>query len=1642
MRFKQPRLSRGNMRQSVRKLRPNLDAFENRILLSGTYTVTNTADSGFGSLRDAITTANAGNASTIVFDLPTNAALSIAPATPLPAISNSVVIDATTQPGYTNKPIVQLDGEFAGNANGLEIDAGNVVVKGLVINNFAMNGIQINGYSNNKISDDYLGTDLSGTNAAPNGYNGIFINGSTANTIGGVSYTSRDVISGNLLNGIEIDGPNASSNQILGDFIGTDNTAGVTLPNGGDGILLLNAPQTIVGGLQSSAHNVVSGNFGDGIHVESGSNNTLIQGNYIGASDAGNGSTTFEFLGNFGNGIEINGASGVSVGGAVAGSSNVISANDGNGIEVAGPNALVQGNYIGTNVSGTTIWDITSLDGLETVFEVGNVLSGIDVNGVSGTTIGGTTPLARNIISGNFVGISLTNNLTTNVGANSNLIEGNYIGTDVTGSINLGQGSDGIEILDSSNNTIGGTTAGEANVVSGNGNIEAPFPGFSSPELFVANGVSITSDANGSASGNVISGNYIGTDATGSYAIGNTYNGILVVNSGSNVIGGTVAGAGNVISGNYNSLALTPTPGYGIAFQQAGSVGNLIAGNVIGLNAAGTAAVSNNSDGINIDNGVNTTIGGTTAVDRNLISGNLGAGIDLTDGTNGTLIVGNYIGTDVTSIQPIGNTGNGILLNNATDNQIGGAAPGDSNVISATVTDTSISSFFYIGDFNTAANGIQIAGTGSSSNQIQGNFIGTDSTGTIAVGNIGFGIVIDGASHNFIGGVLPGDQNIISGNGFTPLSVPNSNFYDPYENIPLVTTLAGFSSENPGGGVLIVGSGAAGNSLEGNMIGVNASGTAAIPNFYSGVTIANAPDNQVGGLTPAARNIISGNDFNGVEIMGQEASLNFVEGNYIGTDSAGLHAIGNGNDGVIIDVETRLVFLDFQITYYSSPRNTIGGSLAGAGNLISGNLGTGVVLDGSAGNANQDAIQGNYIGTDFTGTHKLKNLADGIDVIDSVQPTIGGTVAAAGNIIAGSGGDGLNLSGSAMLSPVVQGNWIGTDPNGDAGLGNYLDGIRLTNVSGATIGGETSGQGNVVADNGQTGVAIIFGSQDLISANSIYGNANLGIDLGGSGTFLPNHTGSSQAPNNGQNFPVVTSAVSNATTGTTIEASLNAAPNQTYTIEFFSSPTYDHSTYGQGQVYLGSTSVTTDKNGNDNFFLANFPNMVVSGGQYISAVAIDSKNNTSEFSQVHQLLGSTTPQADLGISLTATPATGVVNDNLIYTVSITNNGPLTATGVSASFPIPAGTKLVDVLTNLGTYTLSTNMLTFTIASIAPGVTTDATVTLLPTSSGTINASASVMGLRPDYNSTNNTTSLSTTILQSATSDVSVGITTSDPTPWLNSNIVYSLTISNAGPTDATGVMLTNLLPTGVTLGAISTPQGTYSSLGGQTTFALWKPRRQPNADDHDCRRCLGRRGSHGYSQRVFECDRPEFGEQLGHGANHNRWAWSVQLLIGGLLDQQHCGSGDGHGRPRRRGRRPCLGPILSWRRIGHFGSGLQPRLRNAQLRRRSDSRLVLLPGHRQQERERKLHRWTNTEFADELRDLGLAGVFSGNHRREPSSNDRNRFEWDGLQRLRGNGFQRNGFVRVGFQRFERISWRLDHGWPCQPESFVHHHLYL
>ena len=445
------------------------------------FVVSNTGDSGPGSLRQAILDSNAatGSTNTIDFNISGPGVQTIAPLSPLPTITNPVLIDGESQPGYSGTPLIELNGSQAGSGDGLLITAPNVTVRGLDINDFSQGaGIHLTGTgaTGDWIDGNFLGTDPTGTLAAPNDYGVEIDGGASGNLIGsngdGINDAAeRNLISGNRNGGVWIHGQGTDGNAVAGNFIGTSVTGDVALNNG----------------------------------------------------------TVFYFRRPIQGGVVIDGGA--------------------------------SGNRIGTD--GNSVDDVGQRNVIEAGFAESAVIDGVAISGT---------------------------------GTDGNVVAGNFIGTDATGTIALaipGCPSDGVAIEGGASgnwvgvNPTGGTAvADEGNVISGNVGVDGYF-GF---------GVEISG-----SNGNVVAGNQIGTDLTGTRALGNTGGGVQIgQGASSNTIGGVAADAGNLIANNGG-------PGVGVGYDASDlCIGDQITGNRIFGNIG--QAIDLGEDGVT-DNGPSPRLG-------------------------------------------------------------------------------------------------------------------------------------------------------------------------------------------------------------------------------------------------------------------------------------------------------------------------------------------------------------------------------------------------------------------------------------------------------------------------------------------------------------------------------------------------------------------------------------------------------------------------------------------------------------------------------------------------------------------------------------------------------------------------------------------------------------------------------------------------------------------------------------------------------------------------------------------------------------------------------------------------------------------------------------------------------------------------
>ncbi len=693
----------------------------------------------------------------------------------------------------------------------------------------------------------------------------------------------------------------------------------------------------------------------------------------------------------------------------------------------------------------------------------------------------------------------------------------------------------------------------------------------------------------------------------------------LVIQDANNIqIGGSRSlGQGNVISGNTNNT--------GILVQGTGN-GHQFIGNNIGTNTAGTLAEPNTGNGISIIGTVtNVTIGGTTADERNIISGNTVDGIFITSGSH--TIRGNYIGTDVTGSIDLGNGNDGIDFTAAgNSNIVGGLTVGERNVISGN-----------------GSSGIRSNGTENL--EIYGNIIGLDAGGLNDLGNDVDGIFgRDGDNSHQIGGPTIAHRNIISGNGRDGI------FYD-----------------NNNTGLLI----------QNNYIGTNINGQAGIGdlgNSRDGVYVANNTTNN-----NISDNVISGNgiDFmngqgNGSGILAVNSSDNTITNNIIGMEADGLTALGNYENGINMINSGIGTFRDNVVSSNGSWHPSTNATFPLSETPIPGELpfGHGIVVNGSS----NVAINGNKIGVDINGEGDFGNSQSGIIFIFGDGFTVGTSNPADRNIIGNNTEFGIHFVQVGNNS-IVQNNLIGESatglPIGNDGGGIYLNSGITANPIHIQVGGNGVNEQNVIANT--TGNNLRFasgcgvcidgdggnaGSKNLVSQNSISCNFGLGIDLDFNNDMYDHWSnewwpGPSTPPTPGTgNIGKPAPTVDPYRTSSTIVTGTGLPGDR---IQLF-----DNSCDCEGETYLSSTTV----NGSGTW-QATIP--AVADSSYITAIAIDANNNTSEFTACCRVQADSLATNDdtlcLGEATTLTLSYHV-GENFQLQSSTTTSGPWTAVGAA------------------------------------------------------------------------------------------------------------------------------------------------------------------------------------------------------------------------------------------------------------------------------------------------------------------------------------------------------------------------------------------
>ncbi|HEX5732816.1 MAG TPA: BACON domain-containing carbohydrate-binding protein [Blastocatellia bacterium] len=626
---------------------------------------------------------------------------------------------------------------------------------------------------------------------------------------------------------------------------------------------------------------------------------------------------------------------------------------------------------------------------------------------------------------------------------------------------------------------------------------------------------------------------------------------------------------------------------------------------------------------------------------------------------------------------------------------------------------------------------------GGNNNTVANCLIGTDSGGTLDMGNAFHGVDIEtGASNNRIGGTTPADKTVISGNEEWGISVGSFSTTATTGNIISRTFVGlnitgdaaiangeggihlersanantvgvspgGFNviSGNLGSGI-VLSTGSPSNLIQFNLIGTNLVGDQRVPNFEDGIACFGT-DNTIGGPAATAINLISGNTRNGIFL--RNGTGNRIQGCQIGTNADGDAELFNAGNGIYIEPFAQ--------------ENEIGGITSQLRNIISGNRGAGVRFFER--DTENNRVFGNYIGTDITGELAVPNSNNGVFIESGpIDNIIGGLTAAERNIISGNFQSGVRLfnaiSNEVVRNNKVIGNHIGISASG-AALGNSLHGVfisenTVSRLFNNFIGGTESGAGNVIAHNGGDGIHLVSGNRILISSNSIHSNESLGIDLSPSGVTANNDdTAASELarPNRGRNFPVLTSAITSGSS-IVINGTLDSLPSTPFLIELFDNDAIDaavggDNSHGEGKTYIGSTVVTTNASGDATFSVTLAVN--VAAGHFITATSTNDLN-TSEFSRAAVVCGyalSSAPESQFFSSRGGNGKVGITTQGVCGWTAVSNVAWIVITSATSGTGNESITFEVreNFTASARTGTLTIAGQTFTVMQDKPGTT--------------------------------------------------------------------------------------------------------------------------------------------------------------------------------------------------------------------------------------------------------------------------------------------------------------------------------------------------
>jgi hypothetical protein len=909
-------------------------------------------------------------------------------------------------------------------------------------------------------------------------------------------------------------------------------------------------------------------------------------------------------------------------------------------------NAVIAGNFLGTDISGTRAFSQTQPD------PPAALSSGLWVD-ASGITIGGTAPAARNLISGNNLATSnLVSAIILRGHAAPSTVQGNIIGPDKTGTVVLGNRGSGI-LVDSPNDVIGGATASAGNVISGNQNV--------SINLGSLNAV-----------GTLIQNNKLGTDPSGTLAVGTT-GGISIVNTAS------------------NNRILDNTIAFGSGIHMAtGSTGNLISRNSIFSNTGpgidlGNGGVSRNdvppaSDPPDQDTGPNllqnfpvltsvaaiaggTRIQGTLSStpssqfrleffanaerDENTFSnlndilpGEFGEGqtyiglVDVSTNSSGVATFSVDLAVNLLSLPGAG--GQPFVTSTATDITLVSGSPKSNSSEFSAVVPLGGPSLVVTNTGDTGLGTLREAIINANLSPVP-QTITFDIPATDARHFYYQDDGIDGqVSLNHVVTTTAGDDSAISdidpdwAHSWFSIQptrelpeIIDSVIIDGYsQNGSAVNTLPAPQGLNTVLTIELDGSQVAGNGLTIGFNPVNGQD-------QNGSTIEGLAINRFGA--------------NGVEFTGGAAAS--ISGNFIGVDVSGTLELGNGGNGILLTREAG---------------DSIGGLTADMRNIISGSG----LEDISLANCGGIEIQGNLIGLDKNITQSFGLGLSALLIVNSKLVTMGGADPAATNIVGRNSPVGIvvdpptssiaaQVAAHATVNPadpdalpsecideyrnLLQAKRDLNEANKGDDIDAQLDALQAVDLA------ETFLKSCISQHTADISVAALAGwftgllgikTDSLVKSAASTSGDYLAIDIGGDGISANDPGDQDAGPNNLRNFPTLTGA-SSINEATTVTGTYNGIPNADFRIEFYVESVGTN--FRAGEQFLGFVNVTTNATGNASFTFHSPVNIPV--GQFVTSTAtrfVDDDNNTttpafavdtSEFSPVVAVTDTPTPTA-------------------------------------------------------------------------------------------------------------------------------------------------------------------------------------------------------------------------------------------------------------------------------------------------------------------------------------------------------------------------------------------------------------------------------